>query len=455
MDEIVRYLIRFLLGEDVPKERSELVGYTADAGSFARYRVVIVPSGFFGKKIYGTPASLPALPLQTIEGAPLLFGEPVVERAGETLVVRADLIAGAYFLLSRYEETVRRDVRDAHGRFPGRESLPFRAGFIQRPVVDEYGRLLRRWLRETGVSIPEPPCALRRIYLTHDVDRPFACRTWRSVARGIREGQSLWRLLRTRLGALENDPYYTFPRLLQQDRDTALAFGPDNCHIYLFYRAGGNAKEDRPHYDLNSRDIRRLYDLACSHGANPGLHASYQAGKRPSRIRREKKRLEKAFLPHIYANRHHFLAAREPEDMAMLERLGFEDDFTMGYADVAGFRLGTARPVRWINAARMRMGQKLVLHPLTVMDSTLSEPDYMGLTAAEALAYCEDLMAQVRRFNGELVLLWHNTSVAENAGYLKDLYAKLLHLCTYSVTESNGFHESHESYLNQSPNFTN
>jgi hypothetical protein len=228
---------------------------------------------------------------------------------------------------------------------------------------------------------------------------------------------------------LEGDPYYTFPALLEADRRTAQIFGENDCLIYLFYKAGGSDAADRPRYNLHGRDMRKLYNLALSYHAGTGLHASYRAGKKPSKIKSEKRRLQRHLSPEIYANRHHFLASREPEDMGILEKLGFEDDFTMGYADVAGFRLGTARPVYWINAAKRRLSSKLRLHPLTVMDSTLSESKYMGLTESEALDYCAGLINESRRMNGEVTLLWHNTSVVDGTGYHKSLYAELLHLC--------------------------
>jgi len=60
---------------------------------------------------------------------------------------------------------VRKNVRDIYGRFPGKESLPYRAGFIDRPLVDEYGRLLRRQLREMGVEVPEPPKQIKKYIL--------------------------------------------------------------------------------------------------------------------------------------------------------------------------------------------------------------------------------------------------------------------------------------------------
>lgn len=152
--------------------------------------VVIVPSNFTKAIEEGAEPALPEIPLHNIHATPILFGTPVVKttinkQGNKRLVIHADIIASAFFLLTRYEEVIRREVRDTFGRFPGRESLPYRAGFINRPIVDEYAAMLRQWLREVGVDIPEPPRAVDKVYLTHDVDRPWAWQTFRSSIRAV------------------------------------------------------------------------------------------------------------------------------------------------------------------------------------------------------------------------------------------------------------------------------
>ena len=427
MNNMIPYLLRFLLGDIVPADTCRSVGYTADERTFSSYRLVIRPSNFFDADIYGTSRSLPALPLPALDGLPILFGRPEITRRGDTVILHADLIAGAYFLLSRYEEWMRPAVRDIHGRFPGRESLPFRAGFLRRPLADEYGRLLRRLLREAGCHAPEPPKQFQRINLTHDVDAPFFCRSLRSVAREVLRGNLIgaWR---GRFGRLEDDPFYTFPWMLQQDDRMRTIFGADRCRAILFFRAGGRDPEDRPHYDLHSSDLQRLIDLCRKQKADLGLHASYEAGRRPELIASEKQSLEGAIGQPVTQGRHHFLAFREPEHMDAIEAAGITDDYTMGYADQAGFRLGTARPVRRINPATRRLSPVLTLHPLTVMECTLSAERYMHLDESSALRIALDLADETRRTNGELTLLWHNTSATTRSGYLKNLYSKILFL---------------------------
>ena len=120
----------------------------------------------------GLPLPYRNSPLQEVQGIPLLFGSPKEEWIRDTWVVHADIIASTYFLISRYEEMVRRGLRDEHGRFPGKESLPYRAGFLHRPIVDEYRMLLHRWLRQSRLRVPEVKKQIRKIYLTHDVDSP-------------------------------------------------------------------------------------------------------------------------------------------------------------------------------------------------------------------------------------------------------------------------------------------
>lgn len=426
MNNSLRYLLHFLLGEELPEEIVGRIGYTSDRNKFDRYALVIVPSGFFSEAVYGTPASLPALPLAEVEGVPLLFGSQKMEWVGDTWVVHADIVASAYFLLTRYEEMVRRNIRDEHGRFPGKESLPYRAGFLHRPVVDEYRRLLRRWLRQARVHLPDVVSGIRHVYLTHDVDAPFLYRSWKGLLRSLHDGRGICPSFRGKFGNLEEDPYYTFPRIFRENDRLRELLGKERCETLLFIRGGGGCRQDKPHYRLGGGDMQKLIEEARRHDIRIGLHASYQAGINPALLPAEKHTLEKHAGQTIRDNRHHFLGLREPEDTDRLEAAGLTDDFTMGYADVAGFRLGTARPVRWINPVTRRLSP-LRLHPLAVMDCSLREEKYMGLDAEAATAYCQMLIRQVREAGGELTLLWHNTSFVETPGnYLPMLYFGVL-----------------------------
>ncbi|MDL2281690.1 polysaccharide deacetylase family protein [Parabacteroides sp. OttesenSCG-928-G06] len=420
------YIKTFLLGDDVSPNLIHTIGYTNDRNLFYRYKIVIVPSDFFEEEVYGTAASLPTLPLEEIDNVPLLFGRPGTRFIGSTLVVYADIIASAYFLLTRYEEMVRRDIRDEHGRFPGKESLPCRAGFMFRPVVDEYRHLLRKWLREAGIEVPDLPRGIGKVWLTHDVDAPFLYRSWKGFIRSLRDGRGWSRSLKGKFGALENDPYYTFPRFFEEDGKLIRLRKKERCQAVYFIRSGGNAPQDKPHYKLNNRDIAQLIDKIEREEATIGLHTSYLASKIPGSIPKEREELEKHTVKEIRWNRFHFLAAREPEAFESLEAAGITEDFTMGYADKVGFRLGTCRPVRWINPANRKLTH-LLLHPLVMMDSTMEEKKYMGLSAEEAEETALTLIKEIEKHQGECVLLWHNTSLSEGRGsYLPSLYTIIL-----------------------------
>ena len=421
MNDIISYIIQFLSSS----ESEKTVGYTSDEAEFHRYKVVIYPSDFFYSEIYGTKKSLPQLPLAHFEEIPVLFGEPKVERKGDTIILHADIIAGTYFLISRYEETICRDTRDAHGRFIGKLSLPFRAGFIHRPIVDEYGKLLRKLLREQGVNMQEPKAEIRKIYLTHDVDMIARYRNLRGFAGALLKNPSQLKMaLKTCFGTIENDPWFTFNWLFKQNNSLK---NKDVETIFFIKTEGGNYREDKPNQNIESKDYQFLYRLLKQNDAQIGLHASYEAGIYPELVFLEKKLLEKASNTKINCNRHHFLASREPEDMQALIDAGIFADFTMGYADVAGFRLGTCRAVRWINPATKEL-TSLTLHPLTAMDGSLSDSRYMNLSETEAYDYAVKLIDETAKHNGDLCLLWHNTAVAEGSGYHRNLYAELIEL---------------------------
>ena len=110
--------------------------------------------------------------------------------------------------------------------------------------------------------------------------------------------------------------------------------------------------------------------------------------------------------------------------MQRIAAAGITDDFTMGFADQAGFLLQTSRAVRWINPITMQL-TNLTLHPLIIMDATLSNVHYMGLTEDEAYFLCERLIDKVRLHHGDLCLLWHNSNINDTT-YHASLYEKII-----------------------------
>ncbi len=423
MESAVKYIIDFLL-----KGNSHLasrIGYTNNESLFTNYSVVIVPSGFFDAETYGTLASEPQLPLKEINGTPILFGTEEIKRQASTIVIHADLVASAFFLLSRYEEFIHpADNRDAHGRYVGKNSQPCRAKFINRPIVDEYADILLKCLSEAGCEVKFPPAAYRNIYLTHDIDFLTNYRHLRGFLGGIKRNllspKGLCRIAKS-VFSLENDPAFTFRWILEQDSKVA-----DAQQVYFVKSAVSQAVADYPGYNLNGKDFKKLSHLLKENNCKLGLHTSYNSANHLEYIKMEKAKLEQSLGMTVTASRWHFLRTTQPFDYKELLSAGITDDFTMGYADTAGFRLGTSRAVQWINPENLEV-TNLTIHPLTAMDCTFSNQEYMNLTENEAEEKIVSLLNQTKKHNGDVVLLWHNTVFSElDGGYHKSLYTNII-----------------------------
>lgn len=443
--KIRQYLIDFLVGSlwvqsegaDRYQRRFEAIGYTDDPEQMKLYPIVIIPSGFFKMDVYGTEKSMPTLPLKTWRGIPLLFGEPREEWSadGSQLIIHADLLASTYFLISRYEEMYRRSERDSYGRFPGKSSLPYRAGFLHRPIIDEYGEALRQILLETGIAerhnlrLEERPQTFSRVNLTHDLSRPYNYRGWRSFLRAwLKQKKSPLEAARLSFSADIEDDYFTFPKFLQWDRNTCDSLGRDRSDIFLFIRMPSHHPLDKPYYSLHSLYLRRVLSIAAKHKVLLALQCSYAAGHQSELISKERHQFEKAFRQRPRGLRHNKLTSCEPEDLLQAYVSGFRNDYSMGYADVVGFRLGTCRPVKFINP-NTRLLTELILHPLALRDLTLSDQRYMALEQDEAERIAHDLIRTTARYNGELTLLWHNDLLSQKTHpWHSVLYRSMLRL---------------------------
>ena len=388
MQEVIEYIIQFLLygNEQAVKQ----VGYTTDESLWSNYRVVVVPNGHMGKQI--------VLPTEVDLALR-------IEKQGNTHIVYTDVIYNTFFYISRAEELLV-SKRDEHGRFLAKYSMLGQKNRLMIPLIDEYSRAMIKLL---DLPLPEP--GYSRIYLTHDVDSIAHYRHLRGAVGGVLRGQ-LKQVLAARRD-IHNDPAYTFSWLIAQDKKVELAQS-----IYFVKDTPGRGK-DYPQYDLDGADFVGLKRQLEDSGAQLGWHSScYSLDGSP-------RRLITLSPDSLTLHRSHYLSC-SIEKMQQLVDMGVKNDFTMMFADQVGFRLQTTRAVRWINPLTWQLTE-LTLHPLTVMDCTLSHEHYMGLSEDEAYFECQRLFEKVHQNAGELVLLWHNTSI-DQQGYHRDLYEKLIEM---------------------------
>ncbi len=389
MDEIINYIKTWLLYGNA--DAAQMIGYTADEREWQKYKLVIVPNGHLGKDIVLPDLTTPVVEQWSASDAP----EQVVA------VVRNDLIYNTFFFISRAEEVINKQ-RDEHGRFAAAYSVLGERNRLMVPTLDEYARLVMK-----AVGQPLPPSGFAHIYLTHDIDTIAHYRHLRGALGGLWRGE--WRQVLRSWRDIENDPAYTFPWLVEQDNRVPLAE-----KIYFVKHSFGKGY-DYPQYNHHSPDAHRLRKFLEWNKVTIGWHSSYYG---VGSIEQRSKRRDE-----LSVHRSHYLNC-SIENMRKLVALGITDDYTMGFADQAGFRLQTSRAVLWIDPERMQLTE-LVLHPLIIMDVTLSSKNYMALDQVEATYVCQQLIDKVRMHNGDLCLLWHNTSINQT-DYHKSLYPELL-----------------------------
>ena len=389
MDEIINYIKTWLLYGNA--DAAQMIGYTADEREWQKYKLVIVPNGHLGKDIVLPDLTTPVVEQWSASNAP----EQVVA------VVRNDLIYNTFFFISRAEEVINKQ-RDEHGRFAAAYSVLGEHNRLMVPTLDEYARLVMK-----AVGQPLPPSGFAHIYLTHDIDTIAHYRHLRGALGGLWRGE--WRQVLRSWRDIEYDPAYTFPWLVEQDSRVPLAE-----KIYFVKHSFGKGY-DYPQYNHHSPDAHRLRKFLEWNKVTIGWHSSYYG---VGSIEQRSKRRDE-----LSVHRSHYLNC-SIENMRKLVALGITDDYTMGFADQAGFRLQTSRAVLWIDPERMQLTE-LVLHPLIIMDVTLSSKNYMALDQVEATYVCQQLIDKVRLHNGDLCLLWHNTSINQT-DYHKSLYPELL-----------------------------
>ncbi|MGV3763838.1 polysaccharide deacetylase family protein [Parapedobacter sp.] len=349
----------------------------------------------------------------------VLFGNPAIVDIdeGKTLC-GLDLFGSIFFMLSRYEEMVLKE-RDRHDRFSAKSSTAFRAGFLMRPIVNEYLEILWQLLIHLGASLVRKNRTFQTI-LTCDVDWPFnpINQSYRlltknivsNIVRSFKFGKGLKMVAefyKAKMKGWEADSHNTFKFMMD------LAEKNNITMVFYFICDHSGGKIDG-NYTLDDPKIEGLMREIHQRGHKIGLHTSYntyldelQTIKEAALLR---SKLEHLSINQVFfGSRQHYLRYRTSTTANNLDKANSQYDSTLSYADHAGFRCGTCYEYTMYNLeerAKLRIKER----PLVAMETSIISANYMNMGySSEALKVFTDLKTQCSIYNGDFIVLWHNS----------------------------------------------
>lgn len=317
-----------------------------------------------------------------------------------------DILGSIFYVISLYDDFLNEET-DEHDRNIGSKSLLFKMNWLNKLIVERWCEQFIDFVEsQNGCSLNATKISFE-IIPTFDIDNVYAYRLkkgWRkymSIARDIIKYDRM-RLKERKevLAGLKKDPYDTF--------DIIEEISSKGFNVKVFWLLGEYGTYDR-NVDYDNPHHRRLIELVDNF-AQVGLHPSYKSNKSIISLREEKTRIEEILGREVSDTRQHFLKVKLPFTFIDLEKVGFTNDYSLGYADQIGFRAGIARPFTWFNLKENRPST-LKLHPISYMDGTLNE--YMELNIDEAVKMVKMLKSEVQTYGGNFVALWHNETIGD------------------------------------------
>lgn len=318
-----------------------------------------------------------------------------------------DLFAASFFLVTRYEEYWNSGERDQHNRFKATQSIAYKLGFLELPLIDVWATKLASLIEEKSSfrfkkrSFKYQPSI--------DIDNAFAF-LGKSLFRNIAAtGNDIihqrWSNIPQRAAVLckkIKDPYDNYNFI--EEIVVPMGFKP-----IFFILLNKHKKFDRSLSFKNKFFQKKIKELKDK-GFEIGIHPSYQSNYDNKQLGKEIDRFSiiTGFKP--TQSRQHYLMLKLPQTYQNLIAAGITDDYTMGYASCPGFRASTCTPFLFFDLEENKT-TPLTVHPFAVMDVTLRS--YQKLNLTQASEKIKQLMENVAKVGGTFIGLWHNESLSD------------------------------------------
>ena len=329
---------------------------------------------------------------------------PTFFAAGENHTLPFDIFSAVFFLLSRYEEYLPY-TPDRHGRYPATESILYKTGLLQRPIIDEWTQQLRDMLRnEYQLPVKDPEF---RFLPTYDIDIAWS---YKHKGRQRTAGSIIKKLLGMKtaeiseqmrvLQEIEPDPYDAYDRIEQLH---AGKIPKPKFFVLAAHRTTPFDKNISPKHPAMSSLIRRLMNIG-----EVGMHPSYYSND--ENIFAEEQHFLQICIQkeELRITRQHYIKLKLPDTYHLLDRMDMYADYSMGYATHPGFRAGTAQSFYWYDLSRNKEGL-LEVFPFCFMDTMAHY--FLQLDVDKAFSLLREMTQRLKACNSILITVFHNFSL--------------------------------------------
>ena len=321
-----------------------------------------------------------------------------------TINEKIDPFASIFYILTRYEE-YNSTLIDQHGRHQGIHSVLYRFNWQHKAMCDHWAEDILDYFKVNCKFKYQKKIYHPQIIPTFDIDKAYAFKHKGLLRTILANFKDLWKKNAKQvverkmvISGSKKDPFDNFDRIYEIHRR-----GYD---VKLFWLLGDYGKYDKNISYKHKRHVRLIKKMAKI--ASIGIHPSYKSNSNDFFVHNEIERLQNILSKHVKNSRQHYLKMTLPKTYETLIEQDIEHDYSMGYADICGYRSGTARKHHWFNVMTNQK-TKLKIHPFAYMDGTLNE--YLKMSPEEAQEKIVELFMEAKKYGGDFIFIWHNDTI--------------------------------------------
>lgn len=314
-----------------------------------------------------------------------------------------DVFSAIFYIVSSAEEyNATNDKLDIHGRFKSEYSILKELGVQNIPIINYWLEHLKQLLKKEYPTIDYPGRAYS-FQLSCDIDMAWSyknkgfLRNTGALLKNLFNGKLT--TVKNQLQVLSNkskDPFENYDLLSSlNSKDSILYF-------ILLGQYGTYDKNISP----SNKAFRKLIE-SLNKKNEIGIHPSYGAGYDEAKVNLELSLLKSIIKKDIQRSRQHYLKINWPKTYRLLIEAGIKHEYSLGYYDTIGFRTGMCYPYPWYDLEREEKTD-LMLHPFQIMDVSLK--NYLKLTPEDAINRAKPIITEVKKYQGDFHLIWHNSS---------------------------------------------